>query len=278
MVINDLIKKGTDILKTLDFPRLEAEIFLSHILKKDRLFFAVHKDFEVDKNTEEEFLSLCKRRSTGEPSAYLVGEKEFMSLSFTVNKSVLIPRSETELTVEAIIDKYKNKKVNIMDICTGSGAIGSSLAYYIIDAFVTAVDISEDALSLAKENAQKLGVSKKISFIKEDALSLKERKEKFDIVVSNPPYIKSEIIKTLEKDVKDFEPILALDGGDDGLIFYRKIVDNIEKVLKPTGEIYFEIGFDQGEDVKDIMSVKFTDIKIVKDLAGLDRLISGQLR
>ena len=177
MVINDLIKKGTDILKTLDFPRLEAEIFLSHILKKDRLFFAVHKDFEVSKKDEEKFFSLCKRRSTGEPSAYLVGEKEFMSLSFTVNKSVLIPRSETELTVEAIIDKYKNKKVNIMDICTGSGAIGSSLAYYIKDAFVTAVDISEDALSLAKENAQKLGVSKKVSFIKEDALSLKERKD-----------------------------------------------------------------------------------------------------
>lgn len=276
--IADCLKIGAEILKDTDAPRLEAEILLCHILQKDRLYAAVHKDEHLSEKKSNEFLAMCQRRAAGEPSAYITGTKEFMSLEFEVNGSVLIPRPETELAVELVCEKYKNQNVNIIDICTGSGAIACSLAHFMPDAHIWATDISDDALRIAQRNAQKLGVSQRVNFVRADALKKMNFEERFDIAVSNPPYIESSVVDSLETTVKDYEPRLALDGGADGLIFYRKIVDNIKSILRPGGELIFEIGFNQGQSLTKIMSPLFDSVNIIKDLAGLDRIACGQLR
>ena len=278
MIIKELLLKGIDILKPdIESPRFEAECLLSEILKKDRLWISVHRDDSADKDIEQIFISYCKRRSLGEPLAYITGKKEFMSLEFVVNQDVLIPRSETELLCEEIISRHKNKSVKILDICTGSGAIACSLAHYMPHSSIWAIDISPEALNVAKINALNLAKGKNIEFLRMNALEKININEKFDIAVSNPPYIESEIIENLDITVKDHEPRLALDGGKDGLIFYKSIVHNIDSILKPSGIIYFEIGYNQGDALKNIMKDKFCDIRVIKDLAGHDRIVTGQL-
>lgn len=278
MIISELLKSGCDILSgTVENPRAEAEYLLCEIIKKDRLYLSVHKSSEIMPVQEKTFLEFCKRRSVGEPFAYIAGHREFMSLDFAVDKRVLIPRPETELLVETVIENHKNATPHILDVCTGSGAIACSLAVYIENAVVCGIDISEDALEVARQNAKNLVPKGNISFFKANALEKISLNEKFDIVVSNPPYIESSIIETLDTDVKNHEPRLALDGGNDGLIFYRKIVQNIDNILKPDGMIYFEIGYNQGEAVCAIMEKRFRNISITKDYAGLDRIVCGQL-
>ncbi len=272
------LAKGVDILSGTDLARLEAEILLCHVLGRDRLYLAVHKADLIEDNDAKKFLQLCQRRAKGEPSAYITGTREFMSLEFEVNPSVLIPRPETEMLAELICDKYKDKNANIIDICTGSGAIACSVAHYLPDARVTAVDISKAALAVAERNCQRTGVADRVTLMHADALEEIKVPQRFDLAVSNPPYIETGVIATLEVDVKDFEPMLALDGGKDGLIFYRQIVNNIKSVLNPGGELYFEIGSDQGSDVAHIMSAQFENVTVIKDLAGLDRIVTGQLR
>jgi len=272
------LAKGVDILSGTDLARLEAEILLCHVLGKDRLYLAVHKADPIRDDDAKRFLELCQRRAKGEPSAYITGIREFMSLEFEVNSSVLIPRPETEMLAELICSKYKGKNANIIDICTGSGAIACSVAHYLPDACVTAVDISKDALAVASRNCKRLGVADRVTLMRADALEKIDVSQKFDLAVSNPPYIETDVIATLEVDVKDFEPMLALDGGEDGLIFYRQIVNNIKSVLKEGGELYFEIGSSQGNDVAHIMSTQFENVTVIKDLAGLDRIVTGQLR
>lgn len=278
VIIKELLLKGTDILKNnVENPRFEAECLLCEILEKDRLWLSVHRDDHTQTDIEQTFISYCKRRSLGEPLAYITGKKEFMSLEFIVNPNVLIPRAETELLCEEIISRHSCENVKILDICTGSGAIACSLAHYIENSSVWAIDISPEALSVAKMNALQTVKEKKIEFLCMNALEKITLDEKFDIVVSNPPYIESEIIETLDITVRDHEPHLALDGGKDGLIFYESIVHNIDSILKPSGRIYFEIGYNQGEALKNIMNDKFYDICVIKDLAGLDRIVTGQL-
>ncbi len=277
--IKDCLKKGVDILNgSLSMPRLEAEVLLAHILKKDRLFILTFGDKEINEYEEKLFFEMCKRRALGEPSAYITGEKEFMSLSFKVSPDVLIPRSETELLVEEIIEKHKDKKLSILELCTGSGAIAVSLAHFLPKANVLATDISKGALYIAKTNAEINKVDKRVEFVISDALKKTNFEKRFDLLVSNPPYIESAVIQTLDKDVKDFEPHLALDGGDDGLIFYKNIVDNIDGTLIQNGELYFEIGYNQADKVCSIMEKKFKNIRVIKDLQGLDRIVTAQLR
>ena len=274
----DCLAKGVDILRGTEYARLEAEILLCHVLKKDRLYVAVHSRDPRSTESADRFWELCQRRAKGEPSAYITGTKEFMSLEFEVNPSVLIPRPETEMLAELICNKYKGKNANIIDICTGSGAIACSVAHYLPDALVTALDISEAALDVAARNCQKTKVAHRVTLMRADALKKIDVPQKFDLAVSNPPYIESRVISELDTDVKDFEPRLALDGGEDGLIFYRQIVNNIRSVLKERGELYFEIGSNQGSAVANIMSAHFENVTVIKDLAGLDRIVTGQLR
>lgn len=273
--INKLLKKS-------EIDLMESILILSHLLNVDKSYIFTYGDREIDDSIGEEFLALMRKRSRGYPIHYILGEREFMGLDFYLEEGVLIPRPDTEILVEYIIEHvkkgYKDNKINILDLGHGSGAISLSLAYYLKNVFVYGVDISEIALRIANKNKKTLNISN-AKFYKGDlfeALDELEHKEFFTIITSNPPYIKRDIIDTLEVQVKDFEPRLALDGGEDGLEFYRRITRTGGKFLKKGGLLIYEIGYDQGESVENILiSYKFKDTKVIKDLQGHDRVVLG---
>lgn len=267
--LSDLRKKYKDKYKNI----FDIDIIIMDILKIDRskLFFDIPISQKQEKQIDESILRL----SNGEPVNYITGHKEFMSLDFCVNNSTLIPRQDTEILVEQVIDFYKNKKPPfIFEIGTGSGCIAISLANYIKDCHITACDVSDFALETAKLNAQRNNVSEKINFIKKDIMTgFPSLHSPIDCIVSNPPYIESNTIQNLEPIVKDFEPITALDGGLDGLDFYRQII--LCNNLKSGGLLAFEIGYNQAAAVTELMNTEFTNIKIIKDLSGNDRVVTG---
>lgn len=238
----------------------------------------------------EKYFELIDRRSSGEPVQYIMGSQEFMGLEFIVNENVLIPRQDTETLVEDALEiintgtlrgedmDVKRKEWDILDLCTGSGAIGVSLARIANKVNVTCSDISEGAIKVAKENAQKHGVAKSVKFEQGDLFkpfSKHFRKQKFDMIISNPPYIKSSIIPTLQKEVCEHEPLSALDGGESGLDFYERIVSGVGSHLRKSGVLLLEIGHDQGEAVSGLLSRngEFTSIRVLKDLANRDRIV-----
>ena len=238
----------------------------------------------------EKYFELIDRRSSGEPVQYIMGSQEFMGLEFIVNENVLIPRQDTETLVEDALEiintgtlrgedmDVKRKEWDILDLCTGSGAIGVSLARIANKVNVTCSDISEGAIKVAKENAQKHGVAKSVKFEQGDLFkpfSKHFRKQKFDMIISNPPYIKSSVIPTLQKEVCEHEPISALDGGESGLDFYERIVSGVGSHLRKGGVLLLEIGHDQGEAVSGLLSRNgdFTSIRVLKDLANRDRIV-----
>jgi len=273
MTLRETVKLAANLLKNakIENPRLEAEILTAHFLKKDRLYLITHDDEEISEKDAEAFKRLAKRRAGGEPTAYILGYKEFYGRKFYVNGDVLIPRPETEMLIELIKGEDNAK---ILDLCAGSGCIGLTLALECKNAKVTLSDISPKAVEIIKKNAENLGVE--VNIVESDLFSGIEGK--FDIIVSNPPYIRSKTIETLETAVKDYEPRLALDGGEDGLKFYKKIIPCSKKHLSENGRIFFEMGFDEGEAIKSLlMSNTFSDVKIYKDLATLDRVISAKL-
>lgn len=238
----------------------------------------------------DKYFELIDRRSKGEPVQYIMGSQEFMGLEFIVNENVLIPRQDTETLVEDALEiintgtlrgedmDVKRKEWDILDLCTGSGAIGVSLARIANKVNVTCSDISEGAIKVAKENAQKHGVAKSVKFEQGDLFkpfSKHFRKQKFDMIISNPPYIKSSVIPTLQKEVCEHEPISALDGGESGLDFYERIVNGVGGHLRKGGVLLLEIGHDQGEAVSGLLSRNgdFTSIRVLKDLANRDRIV-----
>ena len=238
----------------------------------------------------DKYFELIDRRSKGEPVQYIMGSQEFMGLEFIVNENVLIPRQDTETLVEDALEiintgtlrgedmDVKRKEWDILDLCTGSGAIGVSLARIANKVNVTCSDISEGAIKVAKENAQKHGVAKSVKFEQGDLFkpfSKHFRKQKFDMIISNPPYIKSSIIPTLQKEVCEHEPLSALDGGESGLDFYERIVSGVGGHLRKSGVLLLEIGHDQGEAVSGLLSRNgdFTSIRVLKDLANRDRIV-----
>lgn len=249
-------------------PALDAKILLCHVLGCDKLSLSLNREKELTFDEQTHFEALVKRRKNAEPVAYIVGEKEFMSLPFYVDPNVLIPRPDTEILVQEAIKNYTGG--SILDIGTGSGCIAVSLAYYIKEATVTALDISPSALLVAKKNALRNGVN--IQFIEADILN-DEICGKYDMIVSNPPYIKPSVIETLSPDVKLYEPYNALDGGDDGLKFYRRIIEKAP--LNDNGVLLFEVGFDQARDVAQLMIEKFCSVEIVKDYGGIERVVIG---
>ena len=223
----------------------------------------------------ELFETSFKRLLTGEPVQYIAGGCEFMSLWFSLNSSTLIPRCDTEILVEELISVLKGKKKRILDIGTGSGCIAISLAYNLPDAEILSVDISEKALHTATQNAELNNVSQRCRF---EYCNILESFPDFlpDVVVSNPPYIPQKDIDSLDRKVKDFEPLTALAGGEDGLDFYRRISHDVP--LTPNGLLAFEVGIGQAGDVRDIMSERFEQIQIIKDLNGIDRVVTGVLK
>ena len=241
----------------------------------------------------DEYFRLIDERASGKPLQYITGTQEFMGLEFDVNESVLIPRQDTETMVEDVISVIKDgalrgeslegtgrREWDILDLCTGSGAIGISLAKLLtgVKVNVTCSDVSKAALEVARKNAGKLGVSKNIKFAEGDMFAPFDgrfKKKKFDLIVSNPPYIESDVIPTLQTEVKDHEPMSALDGGDDGLDFYRIIAGEAGGFLKKRGVLFLEIGCDQGNAVRELLTEAggYSDIRCLKDLAGRDRII-----
>ena len=280
MTIKELLNQAVIMLKNenIDAPKNKARMLLQATLKKSREYLMIYDNKEVENIDRDRYIKNVKRLILGEPLQYITGIQEFMKLNFLVTKDVLIPRTDTEILVEEVIRKAENiPNPVILDLCTGSGAIAVSLAKYIKNVHICAVDISSKALEIAKKNAELNGVKNNIEFI-ESNLFDKIKERKFDIIVSNPPYIETETIKTLSKDVQS-EPKIALDGGKDGLDFYRKIADSGSKYLNRQGYICLEIGYNQRIAVRQILENKkrYVNINCIKDLCGNDRVITAQI-
>lgn len=271
MVIREAINKGRALLKCarIESASLDANVLMCTILSCGRTHLIMHEEDELSLKNEEEYFSLIKKRSFHTPVAYLTHTKEFMGLEFYVDENVLIPRPDTETLCELVIGMAK-PGAEILDLCSGSGCIGLSLAHYIKDSKVTLCDISRKALEISGKNAASLGIDAR--FVNADVLSYQEFGV-FDVIVSNPPYIKTETIELLESDVKDFEPAIALDGGSDGLVFYRFLSSRYEKNLKKGGIIAFEVGFDQAAQVSSMLKNTFGNAGIAADLSGIDRVV-----
>ena len=260
--------------KGIKQPRLEAEVLLAHVLGRDRVYIYANYDAPTRQNERDVFRHYIKRRVNGEPLAYITGHREFMSLDFTVNPAVLIPRPDTEILVESVINTARSQDgIRIIDVGTGSGAIAVSLAYYLPRAEILATDISKDALEIAEFNAKKHGVT--VNFHQGDLLepfNHDESFEPFDYIVANLPYITQSEFTQLDKEVRDFEPGQALLAPGDGLDIYRRLLQQAPEYLKPQGCLVFEIGAGQGDAARK-MFADIYQLELVPDLAGRDRVI-----
>ena len=281
MEINELIKIGMDRIKGRLYsnPMLEATLLLSKLMKVDKVYIYTHGKDEVPEEIVEEYIKAIEKRSKGYPIQYIIKEKEFMSLDFYIEEGVLIPRPDTEVIVEyilAYIDKnHPNENIKVLDIGIGSGAIGLSVAYYRKNTYVYGVDISPAALKVAGINRDRFKLTN-VKLLESNLFERIDKEEKFHIIASNPPYIPTDSIDSLQEEVKDYEPRIALDGGKEGMEFYKRIVPESKEYLQERGLLIFEIGFDQGRAVEDLMIAEgFKDVKILKDLQGLDRAVLG---
>lgn len=260
-------------LQEQDIPdaKLDAWYLLEQVSGLTRAEYFLHQEEEMEEEAYIELERLLKLRMNHIPLQQITGNQEFMGLPFRVNEHVLIPRQDTEILVEEVLKVSKDKSV--LDMCTGSGCIIISIAKLGKIKAAVAADISTEALLVAKENARENEAP--VQFVKSDMFE--EIHQAFDIIVSNPPYIKTAEIQKLMPEVKEHEPYIALDGDTDGLKFYRIIAEKAGEFLNKDGYLFLEIGYDQGEAVKELLSLNgFNDIRILKDLAGLDRVISAK--
>lgn len=282
ITIRELIQLGINELKQVDIEtyNLDTYLLLGKVLNKDRVYLIINGDKEVEEQEKKEYIKLLHMRKDRMPMQYILGNVEFMGLDFLVKEGVLIPRGDTEVLVEEVLSEIDEEDdINVLDMCSGSGAIGLSIAYYRKSIAVDLVDLYPIPQEVTIENVKRLNLEKRARFIKSDLLSeIKKQQLKYDIIVSNPPYIKEEVIDSLIDDVKNYEPHTALSGGEDGLIFYKRIIEECKEVLIGKRILAFEIGYDQGKDVEQLMYEQgFRNIKIIKDLAGLDRTVIGNL-
>ena len=274
MTIKEALKKSVELLEknNIEESILKAKIVLANLLEKPKEYLFINENEELDKKIEQDFFEKVNKLCNNIPLQYLTHIQQFYGLEFYVDNNVLIPRADTEILVEEVIKSIKDTKsdIKILDMCAGSGIIAIILAKYCKNVDITAVDKSNGALNVAIKNAKKHGVYEKIEFINSDMFE--NLKDRYNIIVSNPPYIESDVINTLTKDVQN-EPKMALDGGKDGLDFYRNIFNNTDKFLEKDGQIFLEIGYNQRKSVSKIFKEKFKNIKCIKDLSGLDRVI-----
>lgn len=272
----------------------DVRILLEDLCGIEREELILHGEKIISRTDTEKFMNAINRRLGHYPVQYITGKQEFMGLTFSVTPDVLIPRQDTEILVEEVL-KELNDGSRILDMCTGSGCILLSLLYYSNDCEGVGVDVSDAALQVAKDNAGRLELDdtfdmlfipgmqgkkhidqRKIEFIESNLFN--DVRGTFDIIVSNPPYIKSSVIPTLMEEVRDYEPMLALDGKEDGLYFYREIVKKSRDYLNGGGKLFFEIGYDQAQDVKCIMEeAGYKDVVVIQDYAHLDRVVWGRI-
>ena len=276
MTYRQAIVLGEEELKKADIidAKNDAWLLMAMACKIDHTYYYMHIDEEMTDEQMKEFEVLIKKRAERVPLQYITGEQEFMGYKFHVNSHVLIPRQDTETLVEEAL-KVIEPGMKVLDMCTGSGCIIISILKSISDVRGVGCDISKQALIVAKENAKLNEVN--VEFERSDLFE--NINEKFDVIVSNPPYIRSEVIPTLMPEVAQFEPISALDGCEDGLEFYRRIIKESKNYLKEDGRILFEIGNDQGEDVSNMLKYAgYYNVRVIKDLARNDRVVCGELK
>lgn len=253
--------------------RNDAWLLLAFVCKIDYTYYYVHMQDMLSDIQYEEYNSVLNKRCERVPLQYITGEQEFMGLPFYVNSSVLIPRQDTETLVEEAL-KVIRPGMKVLDLCTGSGCILISILKNVTDIEGYGYDISKQALLVAKENAKRNNVT--ANFERSDLFDTIT--EKFDVIVSNPPYIPTDVVHGLMPEVVEFEPFQALDGKEDGLYFYRKIIAEAKEYLLPNGKLLFEIGHDQGNAVSELMiEAGFSDVRVIKDLARNDRVVTGGL-
>ena len=253
--------------------QLDARLLLEEVCGTDHNTLLCHGDREVSEAEEEQYRKALEQRAVHVPLQRLLGYQVFMGLRFQVNEHVLIPRQDTEILVEEAM-RYLHDGMRILDLCTGSGCILLSLLHYSNDCEGTGVDISKEALQVAALNAELLGI--KADFLKSDLYE--KVTGKFDLLVSNPPYIERKVIPTLMEEVREYDPYIALDGGEDGLDFYRRIIGGAQDYLERGGQILMEIGSGQAQAVSELLrEAGFKEIDVCRDFAGLDRVVSGRL-
>lgn len=280
MNIKENLKQAVQLLKqaNIEDSFVIARMLLAYTLQVKKEYLITHDLQEIVAVQEQQYSCYLKRIVEGTPLQYITKQQEFMKLEFYVNKEVLIPRADTEILVEeAIKIAKKQEQAKVLDLCTGSGAIGISIAKYVKESEVVLADISKKALQIAKRNAKKNQVEEQIQIVETDLFT--NISSSFDIIVSNPPYIKTEEIKSLAKDVQS-QPILALDGGTDGLEFYKKIIQEAYHYLKPNGYLCLEIGYEQKEQVIQLLEEvkQYKEIRGKKDLGGNDRIVIARVR
>lgn len=272
ILVRDIINKAQNTLEAAGIADSQVDSWLlaEFVFGITRAKYYANMQMTVDGKSAEKYNELVNQRAGHIPLQYLVGTQEFMGLTFKVNENVLIPRQDTELLVENVADCLGNGERTVLDMCTGSGCIAVSIDRLSKDSKVTAVDISEKALEVAQENNRFNNAN--VTFIQSDLFT--NVTGRYDIIVSNPPYIRTDEIPKLMEEVKSHEPVMALDGMEDGLYFYKKICNEASDYLNDNGKIFFEIGYDQGYDVSEILRQnRFCNIEVLKDLSGNDRVV-----
>lgn len=261
---------------------LDAWYLLEYVTGVSKAMYFAEPERTVSEENADRYIDCIRRRAAHIPLQHITGEQEFMGYPFCVNEHVLIPRQDTEILVEEAI-QIMRPKMKILDMCTGSGCIVLSILkmckekYYMTDLQGVGADVSEEALKVARENSRRLEVP--VTWIQSDLFAKIPEEEKYDVIVSNPPYIETAVIDTLQEEVRLHDPYIALDGKEDGLYFYRRIISEADKYLKPQGKLMFEIGCDQAEAVEELMkNAGYEQITVKKDLAGLDRVVYGTLQ
>ena len=278
MTYRECYEKGSRILNEagIEESTLDARLLLEAVCGTDRNDLLVHGEQPVAPEAEEKYLNWIRQRAEHIPLQQLTGEQDFMGLTFSVNEHVLIPRQDTEILVEEVL-KELHDGMRVLDMCTGSGCILLSLLHYSNDCEGLGVDLSAEALEVAGRNVLKVLTPEKAEhahFLQSDLFEKVEGK--FEIIVSNPPYIASAEVEKLMPEVRDHEPRMALDGTEDGLYFYRRIIEEAGKHLVSSGMLFFEIGYDQGQAVSELMRTEgYCDVQVVQDYAGLDRVVFG---
>lgn len=284
---HELLTQGTQLLMNagIEEARLDAWLLLEYTADISRAWYYAHPESEVNEEIVSEYLSLCQKRAEHIPLQHLTHQACFMGYDFYVDERVLVPRQDTEVLAEEALHQLRNmRNPRILDMCTGSGCLLLSLLMELPDAIGTGVDISEAALAVAERNRKNLELEKRAVLVQSDTFSGDYFQKnsgntslEYDMLISNPPYIPTEDIGKLMEEVRFHDPVLALDGREDGLYFYRRITEQAGKYLKPGGWLMYEIGCEQGADVSAIMQGEgFTEVTVKKDLAGLDRVVIGK--
>lgn len=279
--IQQLLDYGKDklIQSGNEYAKYDRKVLLEEALGCNYMYMLTHGDEEVPEDKEQQYRKWITRRSEHYPLQYLLGYAHFMDYTFAVNEHVLIPRNDTEILVENANEvlagmEEEQKTIRVLDLCCGSGCIGISLKLYHKQIELTLSDISEEALAVTRQNIERHQVDAKV----QQGDLLEGITDQYDMIVSNPPYIESRVIDILMPEVREYEPMLALDGGEDGLMFYRRIVDQAQSHLTQGGWLFFEIGYNQGQDVATLMQEHgFINVQVIKDYAGLDRVVYGHL-